>query len=294
MEVLRELALFAGIGGGILGLSPYCRTVCGVESKWYSAGVLCSRQVDGALPPFPIWDDVRTFDGRPWAGRVDIVSGGFPCQDISSAGTGRGLSGDRSGLWFEMLRVIEEVHPNFVFIENSPYLRTRGLGTVLGGLASLGFDAEWDCVSAAEVGAPHKRDRMWVLAAHPDRARVWIESWRGCREDRKSEAQSISDTDRSGKPFIPLNAEMAESSRVAPDIAGLGCDQRGNRVPLKCCPPGSPSWWAVEPDVGRVVYGLSNRVDRIEALGNAQVPRVARVAFERLITRFTGQEVYHE
>jgi DNA (cytosine-5)-methyltransferase 1 len=122
------------------------------------------RQNDGLLPPFPIWDDVRTFDGTPWRGIVDVVSGGFPCQDISVSGDGGGINGARSGLWGEMARIIRDVQPQLVFVENSPALTIRGLGTVLGDLAAMGFGAEWGCLSAAECGAPHKRDRIWIVA----------------------------------------------------------------------------------------------------------------------------------
>jgi len=162
---LRELALFAGAGGGILGGKLLgWRTVCAVEIEPYAASVLVARQNDGILPPFPIWDDVCTFDGKPWRGIVDVVSGGFPCQDISSAGKGAGITGERSGLWKEFARIIREVEPRFVFVENSPVLTSRGLGVVLGDLASMGYDAKWGIVSAANAGAPHQRERIWVLA----------------------------------------------------------------------------------------------------------------------------------
>ena len=169
---MRELALFAGAGGGILGGKLLgLRTVCAVEFASYPRRVLLARQRDGLLPRFPIWDDVRTFDGEPWRGRVDIVSGGFPCQDISAAGKGAGLEGDRSGLWSEMARIVREVRPRFVFVENSPMLTSRGLGVVLGDLAEMGFDAEWCVLGARDVGAPHQRDRIWVLASHPGQIR---------------------------------------------------------------------------------------------------------------------------
>ena len=162
---LRELALFAGAGGGILGghLLGW-RTVCAVEWDPYAASVLAQRQNDGLLPPFPIWDDVQTFDGKPWRGVVDVVSGGFPCQDISVAGKGAGISGERSGMWSHMARIIGEVRPLFAFVENSPALLTRGLGVVLSDLAALGYDCKWTVLGAADVGAPHKRDRFWLVA----------------------------------------------------------------------------------------------------------------------------------
>lgn len=162
---LREIALFAGAGGGILGGKLLgWRTVCAVEFEPYAASVLAQRQNDGLLAPFPIWDDVRTFDGRPWAGRVDVVAGGFPCQDISAAGKGAGITGERSGLWVEMARIIGEVQPRYAFVENSPMLTVRGLGVVLGDLAAMGYDARWGVLGAADVGAPHKRERIWILA----------------------------------------------------------------------------------------------------------------------------------
>lgn len=193
-EPLRELALFAGAGGGILGGSILgWRTVCAVEFEPYAASVLVARQNDGSLPPFPIWDDIRDFDGRPWRGCVDVISGGFPCQDLSVAGKGAGLQGSRSSLWYEMARIIDQVRPEFVFVENSPMLLTSRRSTavlvqmvaflfgkerirsksslrlapdgtaVLGFLSEIGYDAAWTTLGANDVGAPHKRNRAWIL-----------------------------------------------------------------------------------------------------------------------------------
>ena len=162
---LNELALFAGAGGGILGgLLLGWRTVCAVEYDAYARRVLLARQRDGCLHRFPIWDDIRTFDGRPWQGHVDVISGGFPCQDISAAGKGAGITGERSGLWREMARIIGEVGPRYVLVENSPMLTVRGLGVVLGELAKMGYDARWGVLGAHHAGAPHKRDRIWIVA----------------------------------------------------------------------------------------------------------------------------------
>jgi DNA (cytosine-5)-methyltransferase 1 len=162
---LNELALFAGAGGGILGGQLLgWRTVCAVEWEPYAACVLAARQNDGLLPHFPIWDDVQTFDGGPWRGVAQVISGGFPCQDISIAGKGDGLDGERSGMWREMARIICEVGPEYVFVENSPMLVSRGLGAVLGDLSSMGFDAKWGIVGAKDVGANHQRDRIWIVA----------------------------------------------------------------------------------------------------------------------------------
>ena len=166
---MNELALFAGAGGGILGGKLLgWRCVCAVEWDAYAASVLVARQNDGCLEPFPIWDDVRTFDGGAWRGRVDVVSGGFPCQDISCAGKGAGIDGERSGMWVEMARIIGEVGPRYVLVENSPMLTVRGLGTVLGNLASLGYDAIWGVLGADDAGAPHRRKRIWIMGWRRD------------------------------------------------------------------------------------------------------------------------------
>jgi DNA (cytosine-5)-methyltransferase 1 len=162
---LRELALFAGAGGGILGGKLLgWKTVCAVERDAYAAAVLAQRQTDGCLEAFPIWSDVETFDGKPWRGIVDVVSGGFPCQDISAAGKGAGITGARSGLWREFARIIGEVRPRFALVENSPVLTRRGIGAVLGDLAEMGYDARWGVLGACDVGAPHERERIWIFA----------------------------------------------------------------------------------------------------------------------------------
>jgi DNA (cytosine-5)-methyltransferase 1 len=196
---MNELALFAGAGGGILGghLLGW-RTVCAVEWESYPASVLCARQNDGLLPPFPIWDDVQTFDGKPWRGIVDVVSGGFPCQDISAAGKGAGINGERSGMWGEMARIIHEVRPRFVFVENSPMLTSRGLGRVLGDLASMGFDARWGVLGAADIGANHQRDRIWIVArwkgnfshAQHNRIRWWEQQQKSIEEETRELANT--------------------------------------------------------------------------------------------------------
>ena len=164
---LREMALFAGAGGGILaGELLEWECVCAVEREPYPATVLAARQNEGVLPPFPIWDDVQTFDGRPWRGIVDVVSGGFPCQDISTSGAMAGINGARSSMWWHMLRIIREVSPEYAFIENSANLRGNGLVTVLQGLAEIGYNATWDVLSAAAIGATHERKRMWIVASN--------------------------------------------------------------------------------------------------------------------------------
>lgn len=241
---MNELALFAGAGGGILaGKQLGWRTVCGVEIDPYCASVLAQRQNEGLLPPFPIWDDVCTFDGTLWRGIVDVVSGGFPCQDISCAGNKTGLDGERSKLWVEMARIIDEVRPRYAFVENSPMLTKLGLGYVLGDLATMGFDARWGVYPAAP--APHKRERIWIAAY--------------TNSDRPQRINPIpSATPRQKREWLYVK-------RVVSEV------QQGQR---DCIPE---SW------ISRKSDGLAARVDRTKALGNGQVPAAAIRAWNELI-----------
>ena len=164
---MNELALFAGGGGSVLaGAILGWRTVCAVEIDAGARRIMLDRQLDGSVERFPVWDDVRTFDGTPWRGYVDVVTGGFPCQDISQCGGGAGIEGTRSGLWVEMARIVREVRPRLVLVENSPMLTSRGLGRVLADLAGMGMDARWGVFRASTIGAAHHRARFY-LAAYP-------------------------------------------------------------------------------------------------------------------------------
>lgn len=160
---LRELSLFTGAGGGLLGTALLgWRPVCAVEWEAYPREVLLRRQRDGVLPLFPIWDDARTFDGRPWRGRVEVVTGGFPCTPFSTAGKRLAADDARNG-WPWTARILGEVRPRYTLLENVAALLTHGyFGTILGDLAALGYAVRWDCVPASAVGAPHQRDRLWM------------------------------------------------------------------------------------------------------------------------------------
>ena len=252
---MNELALFAGAGGGILGghLLGW-RTVCAVEWEPYPASVLCARQNDKILPTFPIWDDVQTFDGKPWRGIVDVVSGGFPCQDISAAGKGTGITGERSGMWREMARIIGEVRPRYAFVENSPMLTVRGLGTVLGDLAEMGFDAKWGVLGAADVGANHKRDRIWITAElHPPPKMAYASHIR-CNRSRES--------------WPPQRWEYKQLERLLEQVAQTGI------------PAGKHN---------RIHDGVAARVDRLKAIGNGQVPLCAATAW-RILTESNNDD----
>ena len=162
--MLNGLDFFSGIGGISLALSPWVRTVCYVETAPYCQAVLQARQGAGDLETAPIWDDVTIFDPEPWAGAVDIITGGFPCQDISLAGSGAGLAGECTGLFFEIIRCAGVIRPAFIFMENVPAIVGRGGRDVVGALAEIGYDARWAMLSAFDVGAPQIRERWWCLA----------------------------------------------------------------------------------------------------------------------------------
>ena len=276
---MNELALFAGAGGGILGghLLGW-RTVCAVEWEAYPASVLCARQNDGLLPSFPIWDDVQTFDGKPWQGIVDVVSGGFPCQDISAAGGGAGITGKRSSMWKHMARIICEVRPKFVFVENSPMLTSRGLGVVLGDLAKMGFDAEWGVLGAANVGAPHLRERIWICAKQREFLSYSEHDWIGWREQfKKSIKEKDGNVADSSLPRFTSRNKSTSRSRLQTLEKQFGRSSNEQRK--------TKYEWPTEPNVGRVADGVASRVDRLKAIGNGQVSRVAAIAWKLLKER---------
>ena len=275
---------FAGAGGGILGGKLLgWRTVCAVEWEPYAACVLAARQNDGFLPPFPIWDDIQTFDGRPWKGIVDVVSGGFPCQDISAAGKGAGIDGERSGMWREMARVVGEVRPRFVFVENSPMLTSRGLGVVLGDLASMGFDARWGVLGAADVGANHQRDRIWIVGKAAHANRIGLQKPTNEQELEREGCNQL-------QTEQPRNqGNVAYTSQIGLRNAATNCQMEGN-IGFGFCGV-DRNWWQREPEstprtiernMGRMADGVASRVDRLKAIGNGQVPLCAATAFRIL------------
>lgn len=293
---LRELALFAGAGGGILGGKLLgWRTVCAVEWDAYAATVLVARQNDKILQPFPIWDDVQTFDGRPWRGRVDVVSGGFPCQDISAAGKGAGIDGERSGMWSHMARIVGEVLPRFVYVENSPMLVGRGLVRVIGDLTALGYDCKWGVLGADDVGAPHERKRLW-LVAYAMRNGCKSEDGRQSVHDELGECASSQSERHEQQSRFDRNSQVQDALAYA---AGDGLE-RVKRTELKGAGNGfaysGQAWWRSDPaddpksGVGRMADGVPNRVDRLKAIGNGQVPLVAATAWQILTESYQGAD----
>jgi DNA (cytosine-5)-methyltransferase 1 len=169
--MLRVLDLFSGIGGFSLGLE---RTGGFVTVAFCEIEPFCQRVLAKHWPGVPIYDDIRELTGARLAAdgiAVDVICGGFPCQDLSVDGQGAGLAGARSGLWYEYARLVGELRPRFIVVENVAELLNRGFGEVLGSLAALGYDAEWNCIRASRFGLPHHRDRLW-LVAYPDGERL--------------------------------------------------------------------------------------------------------------------------
>lgn len=226
------LDLFSGVGAFALGLTragltpvafveidPFCRDV--LKRHW---------------PDVPILNDVRTAEFPD----ADVICAGFPCQDISIAGAGAGLAGERSGLWREVVRAVRLVRPRAVLLENVPMLLDRGLGTVLGDLAASGYDSEWDCISAADIGASQNRERIWILANPHDAGRqrpIWA-----------------------GQPHPPWNGDEAARSEPLRSACGYW-------------PPGPRA----VANIPRMADGPTNRAHRLRALGNALVPRIAEL-----------------
>ena len=350
---MYELELFAGAGGGILGSLLRGHTCIGaVEKEEYPRKVLLQRQRDGILPHFPIWDDVTTFriDNPECREYIEFlrtireqlcISGGFPCQDISAAGKGSGITKDsRSGLWFEFARIICEIRPARVFVENSPVLTSRGLGIVLGDLAEMGYNAKWGVLGAVDVGAPHKRERIWISATNSNKKSVrkqseLVEKFKSsselehygkekslaysnkkrcpkgannsreeCEEIRRSESSircdSLADTHCSGcsRQILSQSKKRKQETKSIgggkeiPDSTKVGCEgkrkernsisKENGGEKISQCNMCNGNFWSTEPALGRVANGVANRVDRLEAIGNGQVPGVENASWEIL------------
>ena len=272
----------------ILGHTP----IAAVEINPYCCNVLRQRRDDGWFPGLAVHEtDIRDFDASEYAGRVDLIAGGFPCQDISAAGKGAGITGERSGLWKEFARIIGDVRPRFVFVENSPMLTLRGLNVVLADLAALGFDAVWEVVSAAQAGAPHRRERIWILAyANSERwdGRTWEQRQRG-RAEFEDSGGNVAHAYGAGLE-IGQGQPGDDGAELAPAIGADWWEPQSGVGLLadELSPELVPGWWDTEPDVGRVATGVQNRVGKLKALGNAQVPLQCALAWRILSDAIPG------
>lgn len=314
---MNGLDLFSGIGGISMALSEYVKTIGYVEIDKYAQSVLLSRMVDGSIETAPIFRDITKLDGRKLRGHVDIISGGFPCQDISVAGNGKGLEGQRSGLFFEVVRLTKEIRPSFVFLENVPAIRTRGLEQVIKAFAEVGYDCRWTMLTAASVGANHKRERWFLLAntnasrrvrSDSSQSKEWDDNqefaWassvaytehdgqlatttaRGNGENYRKKSQGTNESSESsrGSEYRDISGHISEST--IPNTSSKGLErqwQESVRTSPKFNHACDESWWLSEPRVGRVVDGLQDRSHRIKCLGNSVVPLQVKTAFERLM-----------
>ncbi len=289
---LRVLDLFSGIGGFSLGLERAggFRTVGFCEIDPFARRLLAKL-----WPDVPNSEDVTQREFVE--GEADVITAGFPCQDLSFAGAGAGLSGARSGLYRHVIRAVRLVRPKFAILENVAALLGRGMGTVLGDLAEVGYDAEWHCIPASAVGAPHRRDRVWIIA-HPG-----SEQHEGGRPPFSGEiAQELSQAAMANAPRFMFDGsgdagqegwlEPANSGGEVADTYGDGQPRSQERdigpeawIEASCQDDlvrrgsrrASENWWATEPDVGRVAHGVPARVDRLRGLGNAVVPKIPEI-----------------
>jgi DNA (cytosine-5)-methyltransferase 1 len=287
---VNGLDLCAGIGGLSLGLAaalPGYRTVCYVEREGFCAGILAARMADGRLHDAPIWSDLATFDGRPWRGVVDIVTAGYPCQPFSVAGRRAGDKDERH-LWPHIARVLAETRPAVAFLENVPGHVSLGLRDVCADLRGLGYDVSAGIFSAAEVGAPHLRKRLFILATHAERATLRNQPGGSSGPQRGSATEPANHgcqgavAHATGTRRMQGRCEARRSvwheawgpqfERLGGDVAHAHNKQR----------QGNASGWCFEPDVGRVADGVPFRVDRLRALGNAVVPATATLAWRTL------------
>ena len=303
---MHVLSLCSGAGGLDLGLQiamPCVRTIGLVERDAFAAAILVARMQDRSLDDAPIWDDVGTFDGRPWRGSVDIVTAGYPCQPFSVAGKRRGADDPRH-LWPHVARIIGECQPPFVFLENVAHHLRLGFPEVASGLVGMGYKLAAGLFTAAEVGAPHKRERLFILAiregdelADPTRLLWDPVEWR----EPDGDAAALADADgerrlqaERGQPADgrsdPFGGDVDDANSARSQGRGdEPCEHAGER-PAWPPGPGDAGGWErylrcapdLEPAVRRGADGLAHRVDRLRLCGNGVVPLVAAHAIRTL------------
>ena len=281
-------SLFSGIGGFDLGLERAGHEILW-QVEWDS---YCQKVLAKHWPDVPCHGDIHDV-GKHNLEKVDMICGGFPCQPVSVAGKRRGQDDER-WLWPEFGRLICELRPKYVLVENVPGLLIRGMGDVLGDLSKFGYDAEWGCVSAASVGAPHLRKRIFIVANTQHDGCTSSEKRRSTEETIRQESQRKERT---------LNTQGASSvSETTGDVADTVSDSQGGAYrdrgwrgvgrrqdqdiskgrQIRGHATDSGGQWAVEPSVGRVAHGVPNRVHRLRGLGNAIVPQVAEYIGRRV------------
>lgn len=285
---MNVLDLFSGIGGFSLGLERAgMKTIafCEIDKK---AQLVLRKH----WPNVPIFEDVSTLKKEDLNEQVDVICGGFPCQDISLAGRGAGLEGARSGLWYEFHRLINEIKPRYAIIENVSALRSRGLDKVLWSLAEIGYDAEWHCIPASAVGAPHQRDRIWIVAYPSSWGCQGLYDWHPESENAFTSSENVAHTNSEWQ-LQQEGSEQNERGRTCDcgeNVAHTNSAQReGGGLPSGILAEnanlGGTSWWEVEPSVGRVAHGIPNWSHRLKQLGNAVVPQIPEAIGRAIMAR---------
>ena len=242
MTKLKLLDTFSGIGGFSYAAEKIVKgfeTIAFVECEPF-----CQKVLNKHWPHVPIYDDIKTYNPEPHS--ADIITAGFPCQDISVAGRQAGIKqGTRSGLFYELMRVICQLRPRYVVLENVAAITSNGLDIVLGSLAEAGYDAEWSCIRASDMGGSHRRDRWWLVAYSNSTGTQGLRPERELRETCE---------------------EVTPKWRPGPELL-------------------SPAWrsYISEPLLHRGDDGLSGRVDRLKSLGNSVVPQVAAIPLQRVL-----------
>lgn len=266
----RVLSLCSGIGGLDLGvrlaLGDRCRTVAYVEREAFCVENLAAKGEAGFLDDAPIWSDLSSFDGRAWRGAVDLVIGGYPCQPFSLAGNRKGVDDERH-LWPHVRRILDECGAGLAFFENVEGHISLGLDLVLGDLAEMGFDAEWCCLRASEIGASHHRARLFILA--------YTNDGRGAKDRIASQLRSGRVEQPPSDCWDPCQIEGGEGGWHRWRFPPGPSDWEGS------------NWSGPEPGVDRGIDGSSDRLDRLGAIGNAVVPQQAAEAFRILIENST-------
>ena len=270
--MLNGLCLFSGVGGKSLALQGIVKTVGYCEIDPYCQKVLQKQMQRGKLQKAKIFTDVRKLSIKDLSSQVDIIYGGFPCQDISSMGLQKGLEGERSGLVKEVFRLTKECKPTYVFLENVSAIIDNGLEEILREFTKLGYDCRWKVISASMFGAPHERKRFFILCERQDiRTQVTKRSDTKVSEttgDRRLHNQTVADSP-SRKHVVCKGFDRAYNARLT--------------NPRSVFTTKLPAEWRSEPTVGRVVNGIPNRIHRCAALGNAVVPICVRYAFLSLL-----------
>jgi DNA (cytosine-5)-methyltransferase 1 len=270
-------SLFSGIGGFELGLE---RAIPGLETIWQvEQDKFCQRVLSKHWPHAKIYNDVRNITKNN-VEPVDMLCGGFPCQDISVAGKGKGINeGEKSSLWWEMHRIISELRPRIVVLENVPAITFRGLDDVLGSLAQIGYDAEWTVISAAQFGAPHKRER-WFCVAYPNDHREINERGhtKGKHLDQTQRRQGTGHTDWTCDTRFVAYPESASSQG----------NRSSFRIQSKRAKPNITiqNYWERFPTQSPLCDrndGIPNRLARLRALGNAIVPQCSQWIGEQIL-----------